>query len=104
MDKKDGLTKGQRLLATFCEVFSHFNPAGLPSDDGYEIESLSILARFNEVHVGALAGEARDEVARAAVVAGLDAWHGKGRFRDGIINMITIKLIDVYNREPASNT
>lgn len=96
------LTKGQRLLEAFTTVLNGYDLVRFALNEqpvAYEIEAISLLAVFNEAHVGMLDGVEQMYVAREAVRRTFDRWHGPGS--STTMDLIAADLIKAYCAEPA---
>lgn len=98
------MTKGQRLLAAISGVLCEYDPVGLAAaghEVDYEIEALSVLARFNETHIGMLRGVEQNQVAMAVVNGVLVLWHGPDAVTPSKVVTVTALLVEAYMAEPA---
>lgn len=96
------LTKGQRLLAAFTAVLNEHDLVGFALNEqpvAYDVEAISLLAVFNEAHVGMLDGAEQLDVAREAVRRTFERWHGPGS--STTMDLIAADLIKAYCAEPA---
>lgn len=96
------LTKGQRLLAAFTTTLNEHDPVRFVLNGqvpAYEIEAISLLAGFNEAHVGMLHDDDQYTVALAVTVQEFARWHGPGK--QAALHAIVCDLIVAYCAEPA---
>lgn len=96
------LTKGQRLLAAFTAVLNEHDLVGFALNEqpvAYDVEAISLLAGFNEAHVGMLDDDDQYTVALAVTAQKFEKWHGPGKH--AALHAITCDLINVYCAEPA---
>ncbi len=96
------LTKGQRLLAAFTAVLDRHDPVRFALNGqpvSYEIEGISLLAGFNEAHIGMLDDDDQYVTASAVTAQKFVKWHGPGK--QEALHAITCDLIVAYCAEPA---
>lgn len=96
-------TQGQRLLAAFTKTLGEMDPHDMASSrpHEYEPEAVSLLARFNEFHVGSLEGEDAQQVVHEIVTQTMRFWAGKDGPWQEKVESVAVMLHSVYMTEPA---
>mgnify|MGYP000184387794 CR=1 FL=1 len=98
------LTKGQRLLAAFTAALNKHDVVRFALNGqtpAYEIEAISLLAGFNEAHIGMLDDDDQYNVAMAVTAQEFARWHGPGK--QEALHAITCDLVVAYCAESAED-